>query len=181
VISEQAKAGFEQLLVSALKSRLPLSSKDSCEVTPIMASVPVPASANTVVVLTIAGIRFRLLLILEVAEQEDIRRYYAANGKGEAFREAFLEISNLCCGLLSQGLQAHFPDLGMSTPYIVRNGCLAHLTNLKPGFLTRHTVTINGSMQMLATLCVCDYADIDFVPNLASAEVEVGSGELELF
>ncbi|MBK4737254.1 hypothetical protein [Noviherbaspirillum pedocola] len=181
MITEQAKAGFEQLLVSALKSRLPLSCEDTCEITPVTANDSIATSANTVVVLTISGIRFRLLFFLEVEEKEDIRFYYAANGQSEAFKEAFLEVSNLCCGLLSQGLQAHFPDLGMSTPYILRNGCLAHLTSLKQGYLTKHAVTINGSMQMLATICVCEYADIDFMLSLATAEVEVDSGELELF
>lgn len=181
MISEQAKTGFEQLLVSALKSRLPLSPEDICDITPVIANVPFAESADAAVVLTISGIRFRLLLIFEVAEKENIRLYYGANGKGEAVSEAFLEVSNLCCGLLNKGLQTHFPDLGMSTPYTLRNGCLLHLTSLKPGYLARHTVTINDSVQIRTTICVCEHADIDFVPTLPTEELEAGGGELELF
>lgn len=178
MISERARAGFDDLFVAALRSRLMRSTDDHAAIVPAAASSPAAAGATTVV-LTISSIRFRLLFVLEVAEDAATRAYYAPGDAERDFRAAFLEVSNLCCGVLSQGLQGHFPDLGMSTPYILGTACLAHLHSLAPGHLARHAVTINGAVRIMATICICAHAQIDFAPGAAT--VDVCEGELELF
>lgn len=180
MISERARAGFDALFVAALRSRLVLSADDAFEIAPPTADGP-PAAGTTTVVLTISSIRFRLLFLLEVAEDDGIRAYYVPDGADRSFREAFFEVANLCCGVLSQGLQSHFPDLGMSTPYVIGTACLAHLDSLKPGHLSRHAVTINGALRITATICICEHADIDFEFVPGTATTDVGEGELELF
>ena len=179
MISERAKAGFDDLFVAALRSRLPRSGSDDTSIDPVMDAGAPARPGATIVVLTISSIRFRLLFMLDVAEDDAMRAYYVPDNAAMRFREAFAEVANLCGGLLSQGLQSHFPDLGMSTPYVLGTGCLGHLVSLKPGHLSRHAVTINGAVRIVATMCICAHAAIDFVPG--SAVVEVCEGELELF
>ena len=89
------------------------------------------------VVLTISSIVFRLLLILHFDENDSTRGYYLKEGDEQPFQEAFLEICNLCCGAMNQELLRYFPDLGMSTPYVLSARCLGHLPALKPGFCRR--------------------------------------------
>jgi hypothetical protein len=180
VISERARAGFERLFAAALAARLARSPDAAFETVPVASEGA--GAGDMTVVLTISSIRFRLLFMLAVADNEAARAYYAPDSAGQGLREAFLEVSNLCCGVLSQGLQAHFPDLGMSTPYVLGDACLAHLDSLKPGYLSRQAVTIDGAVHITATMCICPHADIDFVPDpVTVAAAEVAEGELELF
>jgi hypothetical protein len=67
----------------------------------------------------------------------------------------------------------------MSTPYVLSARCLSHLEQLKPDYLSSYAITINGSVQLAATVCVCAHAPIDFVADMTA--VEESSGELELF
>jgi hypothetical protein len=57
--------------------------------------------------------------------------------------------------------------------------CLGHLAELKPAFSSSYSITLNGSVQLAATVCVCAHAPIDFVADTSA--IEETSGELELF
>ncbi|WP_204274421.1 hypothetical protein, partial [Stenotrophomonas maltophilia] len=89
------------------------------------------------------SIAFRLLLVLRFDESDATRTYFTGEGAGRSFEEARLEIGNLCCGALNQELLQVFPDLGMSTPYVVSARCLPYLDVLKPGYVATYAVTIN--------------------------------------
>jgi hypothetical protein len=133
-----------------------------------------------VVVLTISSIVFRLLLILHFDEDDTTRGYYLKDAADERpFQEVFLEICNLCCGAMNQELLRYFPDLGMSTPYVLNARCLPHLHELKPALLSSYSITLDGSVRLAATVCVCAHAPLDFVAD--TSVVEETSGELELF
>lgn len=80
---------------------------------------------------------------------------------------------------MNQELLHYFPDLGMSTPYVLSARCLGHLPELKPGLLSSYSITLNGSVQLAATVCVCAHAPNDFVADTSA--IEESSGELELF
>jgi hypothetical protein len=67
----------------------------------------------------------------------------------------------------------------MSTPYTLSSRCIAFLGELKPGYLSRYAITINGSVKLHATLCVCEYALLDFAVDMTAAQEETGG--LELF
>jgi hypothetical protein len=96
--------------------------------------------------------------------------------------ERLLEICNLCCGAINHQLIEYFPDLGMSTPYVLSGQCLSYLDHLKPDFLTSYRVTVAGAVQLGATVCVCANAPLDFAATVAEVTEVAGSvGELELF
>jgi hypothetical protein len=80
---------------------------------------------------------------------------------------------------VNQELLNYFPDLGMSTPYVLSARCMPYLEALKPEFLASYAVTINNAVGLGATVCVCAHAPIDFVADVSA--VEDTSGELELF
>lgn len=179
MISAHAKDSFERIFRKAAQTRLTLDASDTCEIRPLADTEVDAKRPAKVVVLTISSIVFRLLLILRFDEDDALRRYYLNDGDERPFDEAFLEICNLCCGAINQELLHSFPDLGMSTPYVLDARCLPHLHALKPALVTSYSVGINADVRLAATLCVCTHAPLDFVADLSAAEET--SGELELF
>ncbi|CAG4894436.1 hypothetical protein [Paraburkholderia saeva] len=179
MISQHAKESFERIFQKAARTRLPVEAGDSCEIVAAGEGTVGPERAENVVVLTISSIVFRMLLVLHFDEDTTTRDYFVRNEEGAVFREVFLEICNLCCGAMNQELLNYFPDLGMSTPYVLSAHCLPHLDELKPGYLASFAVTINGSVRLGATVCVCADAPLDFIVEVNAVE-ETG-GELELF
>jgi hypothetical protein len=178
VISDRAKDGIRRIFLKAAAARLAPRPGDACRIEPL----PPDKTGNTpeehIVILTISSLSFRLLVILHVDETPATRACFA----GEAavpFREAFYEIANLCGGAINQELQRYFPDLGMSTPYTLGGRCIDFLGALKPAYLSRHAISINESVRMSATLCLCAYAPVDFAYD--DKVVEETAGELELF
>ncbi|RKR37303.1 hypothetical protein [Paraburkholderia sp. BL17N1] len=180
MISAHARDSFDRIFRKAAQARLPLDSGDLCEIAPI-ADANIDVSKDTqVVVLTISSIVFRLLLILHFDEDDSTRSYYLKDSIEERdFQEAFLEICNLCCGAMNQELLRYFPDLGMSTPYVLNARCLPHLHELKPALLSSYSITLDAGVRLAATVCVCADAPLDFVADTSA--VEETSGELELF
>ncbi|MFL9866650.1 hypothetical protein PQR67_20950 [Paraburkholderia fungorum] len=179
MITANAKDSFQRIFRKAAQARLPRDSGDTCEIVPLAEAGTGATKDTQVVVLTISSIMFRLLLILHFDENDSTRHYYLNEADERPFQEVFLEICNLCCGAMNQELLNYFPDLGMSTPYVLSARCLGHLEELKPGLLSSYSITLNGSVQLAATVCVCAHAPIDFVADTSS--VEETSGELELF
>ncbi|QQC66639.1 hypothetical protein [Paraburkholderia ginsengisoli] len=179
MISAHAKDSFERIFRKAAQARLPMNAGDLCEIASIAEADSGATRDTQVVVLTISSIVFRLLLILHFDEDDTTRRYYLNDADERPFEEAFLEICNLCCGAMNQELLRYFPDLGMSTPYVLNARCLPHLHELKPALLSSYSVVLNGDARLAATVCVCAHAPLDFVADTSA--VEETSGELELF
>lgn len=175
MISGHAKESIERIFFKAAKSRLTMNASDVCEIVPGAQAVP----AANVVVLTISGMVFRLLLILQFDENDSTRDYFIKDAVEREFREVFLETCNLCCGAVNQELIEYFPDLGMSTPYVLDARCMSYVTALKPDLLASYAVTINGTVALGATICVCAHAPLDFDAEVS--EAEDSGGELELF
>lgn len=179
MISAHAKDSFDRIFRKAAHTRLPVAAGDLCEIVPIAQAGAGASRESQVVVLTISSIVFRLLLILHFDEDDTTRGYYLNDGDEQPFQEAFLEICNLCCGAMNQELLRYFPDLGMSTPYVLGARCLPHLRELKPALVSSYSVVLNGAVRLAATVCVCTHAPLDFVADTSA--VEETSGELELF
>jgi len=186
VISTQAKDSIERIFYKAAQTRLPMTSGDVCEIVAIKTTDGdvtrdgrPQALTGQVVVLTISGILFRLMLLLHFNEDDSSRDYFVKDDTQSAFEEIIAEISNLCCGVMNQELIRYFPDLGMSTPYMLSAQCVPHLENLKPSYLSSYAIRLGDSVHIGATLCVCADAPIDFVADVNAAEES--SGELELF
>jgi len=179
VISSHAKDSFERIFRQAAQSRLTVNPGDGCDITPLARNGDNVDNEGDVVVLTISSIEFRLILVLHFKEDGSTRDYYVREGSDASFQEVFLEVCNLCCGAINQSLHEHFPDLGMSTPYVLHARSVTHLDQLKPAYLTSHAIAINGTVQLGATVCVCAYAPIDFIADVNAAQ-DTG-GELEFF
>jgi hypothetical protein len=180
VISAHAKDSIERIFFKAAKSRLTMDAGDVCEIVPAGAQGARSMPDANLVVLTISGITFRLLLILHFDEKDQrTHRYFIKEESERALLEVFLEICNLCCGAVNQELLHYFPDLGMSTPYVLSARCMPYLEALKPEFLASYAVTINDAISLGSTICMCAHAPIDFVAEVSA--VEETSGELELF
>lgn len=177
MISSNAQDSFDRIFRKAARSRLALHAEDTCEVATAVQGDAI--GSEQAMILTISSIAFRLLLVLRFDEDEATRAYFTGEGTGRSFEEARLEIGNLCCGAVNQELLQVFPDLGMSTPYVVSARCLPYLEALKPGYMAAYTVTINDAVRVAATVCVCTHAPLNFVADVRD-EVESG-GELELF
>jgi hypothetical protein len=131
-----------------------------------------------VLVITTSSFAFRLLTLFRVPATQENREYYG--GAPDVKMDAtFAEVANLCCGALNRELASDFPHLGMSIPYSLGAQCLANLDELKPQFVSRHDITINGSVRLEATLCICCSVPVQLAaPSQAMA---ASTGELELF
>ncbi|VVE52631.1 hypothetical protein PCO31110_04843 [Pandoraea communis] len=189
MISAHARDSFERILHKAVRTRLARTPDTACDIVPLKvrqtdsaasdADVDMVTRHANVVVLTISSIGFRMLLVLHFDEDDVTTRYFAGDAQDKPFREVFLEISNLCCGAINQELLAYFPDLGMSTPYVLSARCVPHLMQLKPNHLASWDIMLDGSVRLAATLCVCAHAPLDFDAELSVTQDS--SGELELF
>ena len=179
MISDQAKKGIDHIFMMSAKSRLALDSGDTCAIEPMKESKLNEMPEKNIVVLTISSMQFRLLMIFHIDENPATRAYFVRDAKDKTFGDVFSEVGNLCCGAMNHELLRHFPHLGMSTPYTLSSQCVAYLGELKPGYLSRYAITINGSVQLHATLCVCEYAPLDFAVDTTAAQEETGG--LELF
>lgn len=180
MISEQAKAGVDYIFIKAARANLALSADDTCEITP-EPELPVNEfPEKTIIILTISSFLFRLLTIFHIDEDDAATREYFTKGSTDrSLLEVVSEIGNLCCGAMNRDLLHHFSHLGMSTPYTLTSQSMAFLDELKPGHVAGYAVTINGSVNMHVSLCLCEYAPIDFTVDMAAAEEE--TGELEFF
>ncbi|VVE09297.1 hypothetical protein [Pandoraea anhela] len=192
MISAHARDSFERIFHKAARTRLARSVDTPCDIAPLAqrqsalgdtspqeSGAALTARHAHVVVLTISGIDFRMLLVLHFDEDDATKAYFLGDDQDKSFRETFLEISNLCCGAINQALLGYFPDLGMSTPYVLSARCVPHLMQLKPNHLASWDITLDNSVSLAATLCVCAHAPLDF--NADISEAQDSGGELELF
>ncbi|WP_419689709.1 hypothetical protein ACN22W_24340 [Burkholderia theae] len=192
MISAQAQAGLERIFFDAARTRL--ASGGTCDIRPSAADAhehePARAASRSkpkvpehVAVLTISALHFRLLLALRFSDDDATRRHFAGATAGTSgqrpLSEAFMEVANLCCGAINQALTVPFPDLGMSTPYLLSGASIDYLPALAPDHVAAYDLTLDGDVRVGATLCVCANAPVDFhMPDTATVDT---GGELELF
>ncbi|WP_109481077.1 hypothetical protein [Paraburkholderia sp. C35] len=179
MISQQAKDSIERIFFHSARTRLPVDSGDTCEISALDAQQAHSALASHIVVLTISSIAFRFLLVLHFDDNKPTRDYFLRDSEERSLAEALMEVGNLCCGAINQKMVEFFPDMGMSTPYHLNGACVPYLTELKPDYLAAFRLTVGANVQLGATLCVCASSPMDFVAYVS--EAEESTGELELF
>ncbi|MDO9104965.1 MAG: hypothetical protein Q7U57_08385 [Methylovulum sp.] len=184
MISGQAKSSFDHLFEKSVMANIVASTDDSCEIQPI--GDPEEISEDEFVVLTISSPFFRVMACFHFSNDNSTVSHFAKRSNldaeaidNSAFRDAFLEFCNICCGTIQRDLHKHYQYLGMSTPYVLLKTCLSFISTLEPGYVRHYRITINHSLVLHATLCVCDYGVVDFEVD-TSAAIE-DTGELELF
>ena len=184
MITERAKASFDRLLLSSLKSGMPVGG----------ASVAVEAIAamgkireKKIVILTVASYLFRAMAILYFKPDAATRAYFNRSAEEGApdltddeFYDRVCECGNVCVGALNRDLGPFFPHVGMSTPNIIDKDCMQYVELLGCGLVKHYKVVLEGELTMYASLCVADYGLVDFHVD-PTVEVAVDTGELEMF
>lgn len=179
MISESAKHSIDGVFSRAARACLALGDTDSVDVKPVAGKGDPATGHRNILVLTISSFVFRLVTIFHVTPETRIASYFGRGDAQRPFQETFGEIGNLCCGAMNRELGGHFPHLGMSTPYLLGGHCASHLASLGASHTSRHLITINGDMALMATLCLCAYAPLDFRID-APSEQSTG-GDIEFF
>lgn len=184
MISNHARDGFNQMLKQGIKGSLLASSEDTCEITisPDLSAV----KETKIVILTVSSYLFSVSVLIyftpDIATKEHfarINKIPASDMSEQAFFDTISECGNICCGTLNRDLGRFFPNIGMSTPNIIDKECSSYLNVLDCGHIQHFKVDINNSVHFHVSLCVCDYADLDFVLDVT--EEDTSTGELELF
>lgn len=179
MLSEQSKQSIAHAFDRAARGGLVREPGDLCEIAAADGRKGAEQPDEKLLVITISSFVFRLLVIFRIAETPATRTYYARDAADRPVTEAFAELANLCCGALSRELSCHFPHLAMSIPYILNSRCMAFLGELRPQYLSSYEITINESVRLQATLCMCCYAPVDIA--VGSLAAEENAGELQLF
>ena len=179
MISVQARQSLERVLRRAVESRLVLADGDACEMTRLDMPPARDAHDDVVVALTISSMGFRYMLFLRFRDDAASAGYFARGNAG-ALRDALLELGNLCCGAINQDLVRHFPDLGMSTPYVLGGQSLRHVDSLRPDYRADFDVVIASSVGVGVTMCMFTRVPVDFQLS-TEIEQDTSEGELELF
>jgi hypothetical protein len=184
MITERAKASFDRLLISSLRSGMPVGGA-SVSVEPVAALEK--NKDKKIVILTVSSYLFRALAIIYFKPDAATRAYFNRNAEegapelsDEEFYDRVSECGNVCVGALNRDLGPFFPHVGMSTPNIIDKDCMQYVDLLGCGLVKHYKVLLAGELTMHATLCVADYGLVDFHVDPA-VEVEVDTGELEMF
>ncbi len=184
MISERAKDGFDYLLQDALRKNLAASSADVCSVETIEDASEM--TEKEIVVMSISSYLFRIITFFYFTLNDTTKDQFAKIIKvqvtdldARAFHDAIGEFGNMYCGSLNRDVGKYFPNVGLSTPNILEKNCAAYITSLDCGHIQHYRVTVNSSVTFHASLCICAYADLDFIVEKDAAGVS--DGELEMF
>ncbi|CAK0753596.1 Chemotaxis phosphatase CheX-like domain-containing protein [Gammaproteobacteria bacterium] len=185
MISGQAQNSFDQILKKSLTSVIAGSSGHFCEIVSLSGVGEI--GEGEFAIFTISSSVFRLLALFHLNTDVSAKNFIATSASldadlsDEAYRDVFLEFSNMCCGVVNRELLKYFPYIGMSTPYVLLNKCIPFLSEIAPGYIRHFRITIDHSVVLHVTFCICDYGDIHFDFKADPPETVVETSELELF
>jgi hypothetical protein len=177
VVSAQSIQNLTNVFERAARATILRSPDDTWEIIPEPA---VAVKGDRLMIITTSSFAFRLLTIFHVADNEANRAYFLpAGADAGTLQEGFAEMVNMCCGALNREISTVFPHLGMSVPSSLSAECIDYLPQLNPEHTSRFTVSINGTVKVDVTLCMCCSTPIDIPVTLAAPVQAVG--ELEMF
>lgn len=184
MISNRARKSFDEMLMLGIKASMGGTYPETCEIT-VLAD-PKVIRDTSVVMLTVASFVFRLSVMIYFSSDDATKASFArlnnidpAEMTDQVFLDAIRECGNICCGTLNRELARVCPHVGMSTPNIIERECVNHLESLNGGHLQHFQATVDGGKKFHLTLCVRDYADIDF--DWSMPEETRTAGEMEFF
>jgi len=179
LLTEQSRLGLERALHSAIKTHLVRDSADVCVISRSEKALP-PSTDGKLIQITISSFTFRLIVMFHIDESPTLSAYFKGLHREAVLEEAFYEVANLSCGALNRYISRDFRHLAMSIPYTLDAACGAYLSELRPEHVSTTIVTINDTIRIALTLCLCCQAPVSF--QAAPPQAESGSdGALELF
>jgi len=184
MISERAKEGFSYLIQEALKNSLMASSDGICVIETVEDESQI--KEKEIVVLTISSYLFRIITLFYFTLNEETKDHFAkvirvpvADMDDSSFYDAIGEFGNMFSGALNRYVGKYFQYVGLSTPNILEKNCASYLSSLDYEYIKHFKIKLNNSITFHSSLCICDYADLDFeVENSTEDET---AGEMELF
>lgn len=184
MISTRAQKHFDQMLSVGIKASLGGTGSNVSDIEAVATLKDI--KETNVVMITVASFLFRLSVLIYFSPDEATRRHFVGSAgddltttDDQTFFDAIRECCNVCCGSLNRELARVFPHVAMSTPNIMERECGNHLETLKGGYLQHFRATTDTGLQFYVSLCVRDYADVDF--EWAMAQETESSGEMEFF
>jgi CheY-specific phosphatase CheX len=184
MISNRAQNSFDQMLMLGIKASMGGTSPETCEVE-VVANLNSIRETN-VVMLTVSSFLFRMSVLVYFSSDDATRSHFAAVNNvaiaemnDQAFLDAIRECGNICCGTLNRELARVYPHVAMSTPNIIERECVNHLESLNGGHLQHFRAKTGSDKPFHVTLCVRDYADIDF--EWTMVQDTTSAGEMEFF
>ena len=163
----------------AIRTNLVRDVGDICEIVAVQSGQGDKGTGHKLLLITISSFVFRLLVIFRISDNPATRAYYLRGDGAQGLDDVFAEVANMCGGMLNRQLASNFEHLAMSTPCTLSSQCMTFLDELRPQYVARVGVTINDSVQLQATLCMCCSRPIEVAAATAADEAECG--ELELF
>ena len=187
MISAGAIASITWLFEKALLNNSVRSAADRCAVS-FHADIVPDNAPQRLITLNISSYLFRVVALFGFNRDAATVAYFARlMQRGDvmleekALLDALEEFANMVCGEVNRGLSASFRHVGMSTPFVLENGCLGHLAILKPAQTQTIKVVINDSVIFEVIVCTCVDAATTLDFRVDRAEQETSSGELEMF
>lgn len=180
MITEQNRSSIETAFLRSLKEGLVRDASDACEIVSIERVEQSGQAQANLLLLTLSSFIFRLMMLFRIVESPATCAYFVRSSN-HGLDEHFSEVANMCGGALRRELSASFAHLAMSTPTRLSNQCMALLQELQPQFVSSYLITINDSVRLQATLCLCGSVPLEIELGADTAEAERNSGELELF
>jgi len=178
VLSDRTVRNLGDAFLRAANATLVRQAGDQCTITPSTQAWTEPKSGGGVLLMTISSFTFRLIIVFQVSEGQLTRDYYAQGARGKTLDETFSEFANMCCGALGRELFSQFRHIGLSIPYLLEWQCAKYLGELNPRMISTYDITIQDSVRIKATLCMCCERQVEFAP--AAIEAAQSMGELEL-
>jgi len=188
MLTNSAKNAIDQWFMTAIRQSLAIQEEASCEVH--FEDAQPELVQSKVVMLTSASYMFRVFSLIYFDVDAKTRQYFAKRTRlrGEdmthqQFIDAICECANMCAGSLNRELGKVYRHIGLSTPNILEAHSARHLDSLQSGYLRHYRIQIDGVNLFRASVCVCEFEDMDFSapPPALAMEDGLESGELEMF
>jgi len=184
MITQQTEVALDFLVSGALKSALPAACAEPGSVSIVADAKEI--AGKKVVLLTMSTYVFRIVTMLYFTLDEPTVRYFGGAEATETQRmsdadciDSICECANTFCGALNREVARNFPHIGMSTPNVLDRHCVDYLHELDAGYAKHFKVQVSDSFALYASVCVCDFAHLDFTVD--QTRVDEAVGELELF
>ena len=181
MITAQSKQNIALAFHKAVRANLVRNAGDVCDISQVDIGSVDQFSVEKLLLITLSAFAFRLVMIFRIAETQAALSYYTQSDSAQTLAEVFSELANMSAGALNRDLSTKLPNLAMSTPCTVNGQCIAFLSELKPQYVASYRITINDSVRVQATLCLCCSAPLEVTDSVAGAQAEQIVGELEMF